>query len=84
MAIDAKLRQQISKTWLDAERQAHPDRQNLVIVTKRPKLKRDQESLALRFGKTKCRVGMAALVDDKELPTFAAFAKYCTHNVLGT
>ena len=80
MAIERSLLGQLSKTWLEAEKKAKPEAKHLVVVTKRPKLVRDQKSISKLFGKTKCRAGMAVLLTEDQLDGFAAFAKYCTHN----
>lgn len=77
--IDRSVMGRISQTWLDAERKSHPDRRHLVIATKRPKLKHDQERVAHLFGKTKFRSNLVALVDDAGLVPFKAASQFCSY-----
>jgi hypothetical protein len=79
MVLERSLLGRISPTWLAEQTKANPNNKHLVIVTKRPKLVEDQRAVAQRFGKTKFRVGMAALVSEAQLADYASFAKYCTH-----
>ena len=82
MAICRSAQGQLSATWLENARKANPNAKNLVILTKRPKLKADQSRAAKSFGKTKCRVGMTALVTDEVLPTFGYLSQFCTHTTI--
>ncbi len=77
MAIDRSVMSRVSKTWFDAQRKANPAAKHLVFVTKRPTLLADQAMITKLFGKTKCRSGMAALVEEKDLAKFNCVRLFC-------
>jgi hypothetical protein len=77
MAIDRSVLGRVSKKWFEAERKARPDAKHLVMLTKRPTLIADQELVARLFGKTKCRSGLVALVEEKDLPKFHCVRLFC-------
>ncbi|MBY0589053.1 hypothetical protein K2X85_17910 [bacterium] len=77
MAIKRSVMSRVSKKWFEAERLARPSANHLVMVTKRPTLLSDQALVTQLFGKTKCRSGMVALVEEKDLEKYRCVSQFC-------
>jgi hypothetical protein len=77
MAIERSVMSRVSKKWFEAERTARPAAKHLVMLTKRPTLLADQALVTKLFKKTKCRSGLVALVEEKDLEKFRCVSQFC-------